>query len=549
MTDEAMTDAAPPPEEITIRGLSQDVLDWLKSERGTEAASLAHRLVDLHHWNLILTPPNLEMPALLIGTTDTGVVVLERRDPQPEDVEKDQKTAREMVPKEWQQTTIVYLTDETPGEELEKALMHKLQKKLSSKSVTACAVRVADKQSWGNPPKPLAQAVAEYQPSGLLGLLQTVLTHQDEMDGFLGKLHQVTPWGTYALMAFCFVTFGWAEMVGGTTDNWTLLRFGANYAPLTVGAGEWWRLLGAAFLHIGYIHILVNMYSLYAVGPTLEKFLGNLRYLGVYAVSALAGSLASAHFGGGHISAGASGAIFGLLGSTVVLGVKYKEQIPKPVQQSMVRGMLPAIVYNLLFGFSRAGIDNSAHLGGLVAGAVITLLVKPRLVRPQLPTPAKLFYGALAALMFLNQLFVFSKAIHPLELAQLPSRRLQVGSWTLALPSIFEKASDGDYYEGPGINVFTSSGLVSPDISSTDPKELTKRYSQVFGLPFQYIDTIQQEGRTWYRFRSNSKSAGYFQATQQNGQEIMIGAFSSLDHPEDAQQLVEQVVSTLQSVR
>lgn len=544
-----MTDSALPSEEITIQGLSPDVLAWLNSERGTETVSLAHRLVAIHHWNLILTPAALKRPALLIGTADSGVVIMENRRPLPDEVEQDQKAVREVVPKGWLQTTVVYLLDDGPSRELQQALKHKLQKNLSTKSVTACAVKVADKQTWGNPPKPLLQAVAEYQPSGLLGLLQTVLNHQDEMDGFLEKLHQVTPWGTYALMACCFVTFAWAELVGGTTDTWTLLRFGANYTPLTVGAGEWWRLLGAAFLHIGYIHILVNMYSLYAVGPTLEKFLGNLRYLGVYTLSALAGSLASAYFGGGHISAGASGAIFGLLGSTVVLGVKYKQQIPKPVQQSMVRGMLPAIVYNLLFGFSRAGIDNSAHLGGLLAGALITGVITPRLVRIQLPAPAKIFYGALAVLIFLNQLFVFSKAVHPLNFAQLPSHRLQVGRWTLALPNIFQKATDGDYYEGPGINVFTSSGMVSPDISSTDPKELTKRYSQVFDIPFQYIDTIQKDGRTWYRFRSNTKSAGYFEATQQDGQEIMIGAFTSLDHPQDAQQLVEQVVSTVQSLK
>ena len=141
----------------------------------------------------------------------------------------------------------------------------------------------------------------------------------------------------------------------------------ANYQPL-VKTGEVWRLVSAMFLHIGVIHLACNMYSLWIIGRQLETFLGKIKFLLVYLGSGILGSLLSVTLHSS-VSAGASGAIFGLLGSLLYFGYHYRLYLGSVMRTQVI----PVILLNLLIGFTFSGIDNFAHIGGLIGGYLFTM--------------------------------------------------------------------------------------------------------------------------------------------------------------------------------
>ena len=152
-------------------------------------------------------------------------------------------------------------------------------------------------------------------------------------------------------------------------NAYVLLYMGGNYGAL-VSHGQVWRLLTCAFLHGGIIHIFCNMYALYALGPQVEILFGRVKYIIIYLLSAIGGSLLSYKFSPSSLSIGASGAIFGLFGAMVVFVLKYKDRIPKKV----LNNLFGVIILNLLIGFNLQGIDNFAHIGGLLVGALVAFL-------------------------------------------------------------------------------------------------------------------------------------------------------------------------------
>lgn len=175
---------------------------------------------------------------------------------------------------------------------------------------------------------------------------------------------------TYLIIAINVLLFGLMYILGrGSTHIPTLLTFGANYRPLIIG-GEVYRLLTSAFLHIGFLHLIVNMYALYVIGPQLESFFGKTKYLIIYLFSAVCGSLLSILFSE-HISAGASGAIFGLLGALLYFGYHYRVYLGNVIKSQII----PIIILNLIIGFTLSGIDNFAHIGGLVGGIFAAMAV------------------------------------------------------------------------------------------------------------------------------------------------------------------------------
>ena len=139
-------------------------------------------------------------------------------------------------------------------------------------------------------------------------------------------------------------------------------------APLKIAvSGEYYRLITATFLHGGLLHIALNMYVLWILGSFMEPSLGSVRFLIVYFVSGLAASATSYWLGPvQQLGVGASGAIFGLLGAWVAFSFRRRDTA---VGAAQLRQALFWIGINLVFGFSVAGIDNFAHLGGLVSGA------------------------------------------------------------------------------------------------------------------------------------------------------------------------------------
>jgi rhomboid protease GluP len=134
-----------------------------------------------------------------------------------------------------------------------------------------------------------------------------------------------------------------------------------------ISNGEYYRLLTSTFLHSGIIHITMNMYSLFAIGPLVEKYYGRLRYILIYLLSGIFASLASFILSP-YMSVGASGAIFGVLGATLVMAYKLRERIGK----SFLKNVMIVVVVNLIFSFSIPNIDVYAHLGGLVSGVILS---------------------------------------------------------------------------------------------------------------------------------------------------------------------------------
>jgi membrane associated rhomboid family serine protease len=142
-----------------------------------------------------------------------------------------------------------------------------------------------------------------------------------------------------------------------------LVKSFALFAPL-VTSGEWWRLISAGFLHGSIIHLLFNVYILWVIGSQLESIVGNIKFIIIYFVSLLGGSVASYLFSPfGSYSIGASGAIFGLMGAMLVVGRKRNLDISQ---------ITTLVAINVVIGFVLSGIDWRAHLGGLAAGAFIT---------------------------------------------------------------------------------------------------------------------------------------------------------------------------------
>ncbi len=177
---------------------------------------------------------------------------------------------------------------------------------------------------------------------------------------------------TYMIIAICVVLFISMYLFGdGSTYTRTLIKFGANAVSYTK-RGEYYRLLTSIFLHAGIFHILCNMYSLYVIGPQVESFYGKFKYLFIFLFSGICGSILSVAFSGNNaVSVGASGAIFGLLGSIVYFGYHYRVYLGNVLKSQII----PIIILNLLIGFSFSGIDNFAHVGGLIGGVFASMAV------------------------------------------------------------------------------------------------------------------------------------------------------------------------------
>ena len=151
-----------------------------------------------------------------------------------------------------------------------------------------------------------------------------------------------------------------------------LIDWGANFKPLTLD-GQWWRLMTSCFLHIGILHLAINMYALLSVGVVLENMVGRAQYIIAYLVCGLAGSAASLWWHEATVSAGASGAIFGMFG--LFYGwVTTSHRLSSQEKRAQLASGLTFLAFNLFMGLS-GRIDNAAHIGGLAGGVIIGLLV------------------------------------------------------------------------------------------------------------------------------------------------------------------------------
>lgn len=160
-------------------------------------------------------------------------------------------------------------------------------------------------------------------------------------------------------------------------NNLVLVTLGAKYTPY-INQGEWWRLFTCMFLHGGFIHIAVNMYSLYSIGSQIEMIFGKLKYVVIYILSGISSSLFSYYLSPSPLSVGASGAIFGLLGAILAFAIKERDRMDKGV----IGSIIITVVVNLYLGISvLENIDNYAHIGGFIGGIIVSticLIKKPQ---------------------------------------------------------------------------------------------------------------------------------------------------------------------------
>ena len=184
------------------------------------------------------------------------------------------------------------------------------------------------------------------------------------------------PYLTYALLAINVVMFGLVELAGGTEDPDVLLDFGAMFGPF-ISEGEYWRLFTAMFLHSGFMHLGFNALGLFIFGHIVERSYGHERFFLIYVLAGLAGSVTSYLFNPTAVAAGASGAIFGVVGALAAFLVVQRRTFGKHAQNSLI-GIGIIVAINIFIGLSTPGIDNWAHGGGLVAGFILGLTLSPQ---------------------------------------------------------------------------------------------------------------------------------------------------------------------------
>lgn len=168
-------------------------------------------------------------------------------------------------------------------------------------------------------------------------------------------------------------------MITGGTDGragiQNLIDWGAKHGPF-IAEGEYWRLVLPMFLHIGFFHLLTNLFGLVIFGSMVERIFGTRNFVAIYLAAGVMGNVAS-FVAGPHLSVGASGAVFGIFGAFgmyLLLNRRLLGQVGR--QQLTSIGVIVGI--NVVFGLSVSGVDNAAHIGGLITGALVAFLVAPR---------------------------------------------------------------------------------------------------------------------------------------------------------------------------
>ena len=176
------------------------------------------------------------------------------------------------------------------------------------------------------------------------------------------------------------------EFTGGSENGQHMLECGAVYAPLILEQGQWYRMFSSMFLHFGAPHLINNMLVLFVLGQRLEPVTGKIKFFLIYIFGGLGGNMLSLFFdmyaGNASLSAGASGAVFAVMGGMIYVIIRHRGR----VADLTVRQMLFMAAFSLYFGFASEGVDNVAHIGGLLSGFLIAvILYHPRKIWKTVP--------------------------------------------------------------------------------------------------------------------------------------------------------------------
>ena len=179
---------------------------------------------------------------------------------------------------------------------------------------------------------------------------------------------------TIAIAAANILIFLGLSFMGMTEDSAFRMEHGAMYVPYLMNGERYYTLITSMFLHFGFSHLMNNMVMLLVIGYSLEPEIGKIRFLLIYLGSGLMGNLVSAWFdvsqGSYAVSAGASGAIFGIVGALLYVAIRNHGR----VGEISTRGLVLMAGLSLYYGFTAQGVDNAAHIGGLVSGFLLAVL-------------------------------------------------------------------------------------------------------------------------------------------------------------------------------
>ena len=176
------------------------------------------------------------------------------------------------------------------------------------------------------------------------------------------------------------------EFTGGSENGQHMLECGAVYAPLIIEQGQWYRMITSMFLHFGAPHLINNMLVLFVLGQRLEPVTGKMKFLLIYILGGLGGNLISLIWdmrtGDYSLSAGASGAVFAVMGGMIYVIIRHRGK----VADLNMKQMLLMAAFSLYFGFASGGVDNAAHAGGLLCGFIAAVIVyHPRKIWKTVP--------------------------------------------------------------------------------------------------------------------------------------------------------------------
>jgi len=287
-------------------------------------------------------------------------------------------------------------------------------------------------------------------------------------------------------------------------DSASLIKWGANYKPMTLD-GQWWRLFSCNFLHIGILHLLMNMFSLLYIGTMLEPIIGRMRFLVAYILTGLSASIASLWWNDITVSAGASGAIFGIYG--VFLALLTSNLFEKKVKESLLGSIGLFVAYNLIYGM-KGEVDNAAHIGGLGGGLVYGFSFIPSLKNSSNLNYKYLGIG-LASLLIIsiswvyytqtpNNILVYEKTIERVQINERNALEIFNNPVTSE-----EKLLDN--IEKIGIANWKENDLLLKNLKQMDlPQELDERI-----MKFQYYNQLRLNNFELIYKRINEQTSSY----------------------------------------
>jgi rhomboid protease GluP len=289
-------------------------------------------------------------------------------------------------------------------------------------------------------------------------------------------------------------------------DNVSLINWGANFRPVTL-SGEWWRLITNCFLHIGIFHLLMNMYALLYIGLLLEPHLGRTRFTAAYLLTGITASIASLWWHDLTISAGASGAIFGMYG--VFLAMLTTNLIEKSARKALLTSIAVFVGYNLLNGL-KGGIDNAAHIGGLIGGLVIGYAFIPSLKKIDEHKFKYMTVGLLTVLVLVSSFAVYKKLPNDIgtydtkmkEFVAMESMALEVYNLPQNTPNeklLYGLKERGIYYWEENIKLFDSFKDLDLPIEIRIKNRLLREYCELRIKSYELIYRAISENTEQYK--------------------------------------------------